>query len=64
MEGYSATAPGITGLQLSGHLAGDKWQSSAEDLIELLISLLPQAPQPVGPADTVDETNSVPGVYQ
>ena len=38
------SAHGITGLELSGHLAWDKWHSTAEDLIDLLISRLPQAP--------------------
>ncbi len=36
-----AAAHGITGLELSGHLGGDKWQASAEDLLELLLGLLP-----------------------
>jgi AcrR family transcriptional regulator len=34
---------GITGLELAGHLVWDKWQSTAEDLVDLLISLLPQS---------------------
>ncbi len=38
------SAHGITDLELSGHLAWDKWHSTAEDLIELLTSLLPPAP--------------------
>lgn len=35
------SAHGITGLELSGHLVWDKWQSTAEDLVELMIGLLP-----------------------
>jgi AcrR family transcriptional regulator len=38
------SAHGIAGLELSGHLPWDKWHSSAEDLVELLIGLLPPAP--------------------
>jgi hypothetical protein len=38
------SAHGITGLELSGHLAWDKWNSTAEDLVDLLIGLLPRAP--------------------
>lgn len=38
------SAHGITGLELSGHLVWDKWHATAEDLVELLIGLLPQAP--------------------
>lgn len=38
------SAHGITGLELSGHLSRDKWHCTAEDLLELLIGLLPQAP--------------------
>ena len=38
------SAHGITDLELSGHLAWDKWHSTAENLLELLISLLPPAP--------------------
>lgn len=34
---------GITGLELSGHLGWNKWHASAEDLVELLIALLPPA---------------------
>ncbi|MDQ6820069.1 MAG: TetR/AcrR family transcriptional regulator [Actinomycetota bacterium] len=39
-----ASAHGITSLELSGHLAVDKWQASAEELVELLISRLPHTP--------------------
>ena len=35
---------GITDLELSGHLIWDKWHSTPEDLVELLICLLPAAP--------------------
>ena len=35
---------GITGLELSGHLVWDKWQTTAEQLIDTIISLLPAAP--------------------
>ncbi len=38
------SAHGITDLALSGHLIWDKWHSTAQDLIELLISLLPPPP--------------------
>ncbi len=38
-----AAAHGVTDLELSGHLPVDKWQASAEDLVELLIDLLPDA---------------------
>lgn len=38
------SAHGITDLELSGHLVWDKWHSTAENLVELLISLLPPAP--------------------
>jgi len=41
-----ATAHGVTDLELSGHLPVHKWQASAEDLVQLLISLLPQATYP------------------
>ncbi len=37
------SAHGITGLELSGHLVGDKWQTNAEELVDTIISLLPQA---------------------
>ncbi|MCU1680835.1 MAG: TetR family transcriptional regulator [Amycolatopsis sp.] len=37
-------AHGITSLELSGHLTFDKWQTTAEDLVERLIGLLPQHP--------------------
>ena len=37
------SAHGITGLELSGHLVWDKWHATAEDLLDLLIGLLPQA---------------------
>ncbi len=35
---------GITSLESSGHLVWDKWQTTAEQLIETVISLLPAAP--------------------
>ncbi len=34
------SAHGIAGLELSGHLAFDRWHSTAEDLVDLLIGLL------------------------
>lgn len=34
---------GITALELSGHLSWNKWQATAEDLVQLLIELLPAA---------------------
>lgn len=37
------SAHGITGLDLSGHLDLDKWHTSAEELVDTLISLLPKA---------------------
>lgn len=40
------SAHGITDLELSGHLAWDKWHATAENLLDLLISLLPPAPKP------------------
>lgn len=36
------SAHGITGLDLSGHLDLDKWHTSAEELVDTLISLLPK----------------------
>ena len=38
------SAHGIIGLEVSGHLAYDKWRSSAEDLVDLLLGLLPTTP--------------------
>ena len=38
------SAHGITDLELSGHLTWEKWHATAENLVELLISLLPPAP--------------------
>ena len=35
---------GITSLELSGHFVWDKWQTTAEQLIDTVISLLPTAP--------------------
>lgn len=40
------SAHGITDLQISGHLAWDKWHATAEDLVDLLIDLIPTAPNP------------------
>lgn len=40
------SAHGITGLEISGHLVWDKWQSTAEDLVDLLIGLIPRTPGP------------------
>ncbi|CAM3379053.1 TetR/AcrR family transcriptional regulator [Mycobacterium intermedium] len=37
------SAHGITGLDLSGHLDMDKWHTSAEELVDTLIDLLPTA---------------------
>jgi AcrR family transcriptional regulator len=36
------SAHGITGLDLSGHMDLDKWHTSAEELVDTLISLLPK----------------------
>jgi AcrR family transcriptional regulator len=38
-----ASAHGITGLDLSGHLDLGKWHTDAEELVDTLISLLPKA---------------------
>ena len=35
---------GITSLESSGHLVWDKWQTTAEQLIDTVISMLPAAP--------------------
>jgi hypothetical protein len=35
---------GITSLESSGHPVWDKWQTTAEQLIDTVISLLPAAP--------------------
>jgi AcrR family transcriptional regulator len=37
------SAHGITGLDLSGHMDLDKWHTSAEELVDTLISVLPTA---------------------
>jgi AcrR family transcriptional regulator len=37
------SAHGIADLELSGHLVWDKWHATAEDLIELLVTLLAPA---------------------
>lgn len=37
------SAHGATDMELSGHLVGDKWQATAEDLVELQIAMLPPA---------------------
>jgi AcrR family transcriptional regulator len=36
------SAHGITGLDLSGHMDLDKWHTSAEELVDTLISVLPK----------------------
>jgi AcrR family transcriptional regulator len=38
-----ASAHGIAGLDLSGHLDLDKWHTNADELVDTLISLLPKA---------------------
>lgn len=38
-----ASAHGITGLDLSGHLDLDKWHTNAEELVDTIIDLLPSA---------------------
>lgn len=38
-----ASAHGITGLDLSGHLDLDKWHTNAEELVDTIIALLPTA---------------------
>ncbi|MGH2909376.1 MAG: TetR/AcrR family transcriptional regulator [Solirubrobacteraceae bacterium] len=38
------SAHGMAGLELSGHLASEKWRTTADDLIELLVSRLPARP--------------------
>lgn len=40
------SAHGITGLDLSGHLDLDKWHTTAEELVDTLIDLLPTAGTP------------------
>ncbi len=40
------TAHGVTGLEMSGHLTLEKWHSTGDDLLELLISLLPRPRNP------------------
>jgi hypothetical protein len=35
---------GITSFETSGHLVWDKWQTTAEQLIDTVISMLPAAP--------------------
>jgi AcrR family transcriptional regulator len=37
------TAHGITGLDLSGHMDLDKWHTTAEELVDTVISLLPKS---------------------
>jgi AcrR family transcriptional regulator len=37
------TAHGITGLDLSGHMDLDKWHTTAEELVDTVISVLPKA---------------------
>lgn len=37
------SAHGITGLDLSGHMDLDKWHTSAEELVDTLISVLPKS---------------------
>ncbi|MEE6179812.1 TetR/AcrR family transcriptional regulator [Mycobacterium sp. 050134] len=44
------SAHGITGLELSGHLVWDKWQTDAERLIDTVIGLLPRAKERPGRA--------------
>jgi len=34
------SAHGITGMEVSGHLTGDKWQTSAEDLVGLIVAMV------------------------
>ncbi|MDT5209442.1 MAG: hypothetical protein QOF67_1857 [Mycobacterium sp.] len=37
------TAHGITGLDLSGHMDLDKWHTTAEELVDTVIALLPKS---------------------
>lgn len=37
------TAHGITGLDLSGHMDLDKWHTTAEELVDTVISVLPKS---------------------
>src|SRR3979409_2239591 len=37
-------AHGIAGFESSGHLIEDKWQTTADELIDMVVSLLPTAP--------------------
>ena len=43
------SAHGATTLELSGHLPYDKWRASAEDLLDLLVTLIPRAHPHQGP---------------
>jgi AcrR family transcriptional regulator len=38
------SAHGIAGFESSGHLIEDKWQTTANELIDMIVSLLPTAP--------------------
>lgn len=42
-----ASAHGITGLDLSGHLDLNKWHTNAEELVDTMIGMLPAAIPPV-----------------
>jgi hypothetical protein len=35
-----ASADGIAGMELTGQLAGDKWQTTAEELIDTLVTMV------------------------
>jgi hypothetical protein len=37
------TAHGITGLDLSGHMDLDKWHTTAEEIVDTVISMLPKS---------------------
>jgi hypothetical protein len=37
------TAHGITGLDLSSHMDLDKWHTTAEELVDTVISMLPKS---------------------
>ncbi|WP_433687919.1 hypothetical protein ACQP0I_03560 [Micromonospora carbonacea] len=35
-----ASADGIAGMELTGQLGGDKWQTTAEELIDTLVAMV------------------------
>jgi AcrR family transcriptional regulator len=41
-----ASTHGITGMELSGHLDTDRWQTTADELVDTLVRILPPRPEP------------------